>query len=208
MATEINIKGARVCLLTAVGEPILRLYKQHNQNLSIFGDRDFIDCEIHHPDIFFNIDEDSVVYKEDGGKNIIDIQLGGFSEDHPVNEDIEKMVQSYPHQYIEGARAKRGSQNPYPERGSQESNIMKATDYLFAIYQEGRYADICIVSREYWNENKSIDDKHFDGSIDSILPKGFDEVSEATFHYYGPLETAISLLREAGFEQIPDESRP
>jgi hypothetical protein len=149
----------------------LRLYKQHNPNLNIFGDKDFIDCEIHHPDIFFTIDEGDVVYRNDKGKDVIDIEIN------------------------------------MPKKEETQETGPKAKDYLFAVYPEGDSFGICIVSREYWNENKCIDDQHFEGSIDSILPKGFDEVSEATFDFNGPLEQAIALLTEAGFERIPDNER-
>jgi hypothetical protein len=81
---------------------------------------------------------------------------------------------------------------------------MKSSDYLFGVYPE--YSEICIVERSFWVEHGYMDDRHFSGKIDDILPDGFDEVSECTFEFLnGSLEDGIVALLKAGFEQIPED---
>ncbi len=87
---------------------------------------------------------------------------------------------------------------------------MKASDYLFARYDNGiDGTDFCIVSRQYWEEHNVINDIHFQGRINLILPSGFDEISESTFQYYsGTADDGEKALLAAGFEKIPDNKRP
>jgi hypothetical protein len=82
------------------------------------------------------------------------------------------------------------------------------------------YASFNIVEKRYWKENEGISDTERGDELRGVLPPGFQNASEAEFHYYEKgekvgeasaktKEKARQLLLAAGFEQIDNpEDKP
>jgi hypothetical protein len=61
---------------------------------------------------------------------------------------------------------------------------------------------IYIVSKEFWEQNGTLDDNHVDSEIAAFLPDGFYEDCESMFSTDYYIKDARVLLKAAGFKEM------
>lgn len=80
------------------------------------------------------------------------------------------------------------------------------SDWLFRVDEEEYDGDptiFWIVHREYWQQNKHLDDCHIERFVEHLLPKGFGEALESGFEYcIGSAEEGRKALLDAGFQLL------